>query len=241
MRKPPLVMVHGIDGCAKETMTIVGPVLGGKYDLVSYDLLGRGRGLGEVHADHSLDAYVGQLAGIAKGISGPFFLMGFSMGGAVAAAYAMRFPARVRKLCLVCPAGRSTSMGLSSTYMPYWMWRLAAPPLATAKIKASFGKTSRRLDELVASKTRLYRDERFKRVTYETLRQFPFHDMPLRRLKVPALVLSAESDDIVPRAAVDEIARELGARKKEYAGTHALPAKKPKMVLTAIDHFFSEP
>jgi pimeloyl-ACP methyl ester carboxylesterase len=241
MKKPPLVLVHGIDGCANETLAFVRPYLGGKYELIAYDLLGRGKMLGDDHADHSLDAYVRQLARVAAGIRAPFFLLGFSMGGAIAAAYAMRFPARVRKMCLVCPAGRATSAGAVSTYAPYWAWRLAFPALAAAKVEASIGGASGRLDGLIASKKELYRDDRFMRMMYETLRQFPFHDMPLRRVNVSSLVLAGDSDDIVSRDGVAEFAREIGSSVKWYAANHALPLKKPRVVTTAIDKFFSVP
>ena len=80
-----------------------------------------------------------------------------------------------------------------------------------------------------------------RNVVYETLRQFPVHDMPLRRVKVSSLVLAGDSDDIIPRDGVAEFALEIGARVKWYAANHALPWKKPGLVKTAIDKFFSAP
>jgi pimeloyl-ACP methyl ester carboxylesterase len=91
------------------------------------------------------------------------------------------------------------------------------------------------------SRNVVYRDERFVRVMYDTLRQFPLHNMPLRRVKVPVLVLAGDSDDIIPRDSVSEFAREIGARIRFYSGTHSLPLKKPKTVTSAVHEFFSEP
>ena len=51
--------------------------------------------------------YVGQLAELlfALGIHTPITLVGVSMGGAIVASFAARFPQAIARLCMVCPAG----------------------------------------------------------------------------------------------------------------------------------------
>jgi pimeloyl-ACP methyl ester carboxylesterase len=48
---------------------------------------------------------------IRKRIDAPFELVGYSMGAAIATAFAARHPARVRRLALIAPAGLGTDFG----------------------------------------------------------------------------------------------------------------------------------
>jgi pimeloyl-ACP methyl ester carboxylesterase len=71
-----------------------------------YDLFGRGLS-DRPDVDYELELFVGQLEALvpALGLSPPIALVGLSMGGPICAAYATRFPERVRKLVLIDPAG----------------------------------------------------------------------------------------------------------------------------------------
>lgn len=71
-----------------------------------YDLFGRGYS-DRPEADYTLDFFVSQLSELldALGVDGPVNLVGLSMGGPIAAAYANRHPGRVRSLCLIGPQG----------------------------------------------------------------------------------------------------------------------------------------
>lgn len=76
------------------------------FTVLSFDNYGRGwSDAPDIRLDE--DVYVGQIAELlfALGITTPIDLFGVSMGGAIVASFAARYPHAVRRLCMVCPAG----------------------------------------------------------------------------------------------------------------------------------------
>jgi len=102
----PVVLVHGLSVPSYTfTPTTAGLTENG-LRVLSYDLFGRGysdRPAGR----YDLDFFNSQLTDLldALGIRGPVNLAGLSMGGPIAAYFTVRNPARVRRLCLIDPAG----------------------------------------------------------------------------------------------------------------------------------------
>jgi pimeloyl-ACP methyl ester carboxylesterase len=260
-KKPLVVFVHGVDGSAAEAAIGFGAVLDpARFRLFTYDLLGRGEDLGADRKDHSIDAYVAQLRRVTSKLpaaaTAPFFLVGFSMGAAIAAVFAMRYPERVRKLCLICPAGRSVPasyLALGSYMLPFQLWKATVVPMAIERVRQSFEGTTRgstrsssssqairrRIDQVLRRKTELYQDDRFLRVAHETVKQFPFSAVPLSPVRVPALVIAAKSDRAVPTENARRFAADIGARVKVVSGTHAVIYTRPDAVREAVEAFFA--
>ena len=102
----PVVLVHGfsvpyfIYDPTFEYLTRSG------FRVLRYDLFGRGFS-DRPFVSYSLDFFVKQLADIldALHITVPVSLIGLSMGGPIAAAFAVRHPVRVHKLVLIDPIG----------------------------------------------------------------------------------------------------------------------------------------
>lgn len=237
--KKCLVFVHGIDGSAAGSEDVVSCAFGKHFRTLTYDLLGRGKSLGTPVPSHSLEAYVEQLRTVTRGIKGRFFLVGYSMGGAIAAAFAMRYPERIMKLALVCPAGRLSWIGKFASSLPFAAWKLAVPPILLGKMERAF-EGVKRFQGVIQRKRDLYNDDRFLRVLYDTFREFPLSDLSVSNLKVPSLIVAASSDTVVNPASVERIARELGATAVIVMdGTHALPVRRPAAVGSAIRNFFA--
>lgn len=235
--KATLVLVHGIDGSGAGARDMATRMFGDAYRIVTYDMLGRGKDLSAERPDHSIDAYVAQLRGVVGEAS--VFLVGYSMGGAVAAAFALKHPRSVKRLALICPAGRLSGTGRASARMlPFGAWRMVVPPVLLDRMRASYEGVAR-YRGLVESKRRLYSDDRFLRVLYETFRQFPLHDLDLSAVRVPTLIISASEDAVVHPRAVADMAEALGghASLKRFRGTHALPFRRPKTVGRCIRAF----
>jgi len=231
--------VHGIDGSAAGSDEVVSSAFGRQYRTLTYDLLERGKSLGTPVPSHSVEAYVEQLLTVTRGIKGRFFLVGYSMGGAVAAAFAMRYPERVEKVALVCPAGRLSWIGKFASSLPFAAWKVAVPPVLLGKMEKAF-EGVKRFQGTIQRKRDLYKDDRFLRVLYDTFREFPLSDLPVSKLKVPSLIVAAYSDTVVNPASVERLARELGATSVVVMdGTHALPVRRPAAVGAAIRNFFS--
>jgi pimeloyl-ACP methyl ester carboxylesterase len=76
------------------------------FRVLRYDLFGRGFS-DRPRARYNLDFFVQQLANLtdALRLNPPLSLIGLSMGGPIAAAFALRHPERVNKLVLIDPVG----------------------------------------------------------------------------------------------------------------------------------------
>ncbi len=96
----PVVMLHGIRGFAE---TFVGPAqaLQPGFRVIAFDQRGRGESDWDPGRNYYTDTYVSDLQAVvcALGLQ-RFDLLGHSMGGINALAYAARFPAQVRRLVI---------------------------------------------------------------------------------------------------------------------------------------------
>src|SRR5438046_2885283 len=101
----PVVLVHGLGKAGAEDWAKVVPALAERYDVYALDLHGFGQSDKGNHL-YSPSNYARSLEGVlGQRLKGPFTLVGHSMGGAVALAFAAAYPARVRRLVLVDAAG----------------------------------------------------------------------------------------------------------------------------------------
>ncbi|HJU38804.1 MAG TPA: alpha/beta fold hydrolase, partial [Tahibacter sp.] len=106
---PPLLAVHGwLDNAA--SFSALAPLLAARFHVVAIDLPGHGRSAHRAPGTwyHYVD-YLGDLAGAVAALGWQrFTLLGHSLGGAVASAYAAAHPERVGRLLLVESLGPLT-------------------------------------------------------------------------------------------------------------------------------------
>ncbi|MBR9764238.1 MAG: alpha/beta hydrolase [Rhodobacteraceae bacterium] len=115
---PVAICIHGLTTPAYVWDTVAPKLADMGYHVLTYDLWGRGwsdRPAGAQEAGF-FTTQLSQLMA-AEGIDGPVTLFGYSMGAAVATAYAAEYPGQIEKLVLVAPAG----MGGFPTGMTRWM------------------------------------------------------------------------------------------------------------------------
>ncbi|NWH03777.1 alpha/beta fold hydrolase [Desulfobacter latus] len=104
-RKETLVLIHGF-GERKESFYLISRFLKKELNLVIPDLPGFGKSGMDPDLVYNLDNYVNWLGRFIEQIGlDSFHLAGCSMGGAIAAKFAARFPSKVNSLSLVGPAG----------------------------------------------------------------------------------------------------------------------------------------
>lgn len=96
----PVVMLHGIRGFG-ETFAGVAEALQPGTRVIAYDQRGRGRSDWDPAHNYHTDAYVADLAAVARLLGlARFDLLGHSMGGINAIVFAARHPGRVRRLVI---------------------------------------------------------------------------------------------------------------------------------------------
>ena len=95
-----LVLVHGL-GLNRHLWRWQAPALAKRYRVITYDLIGHGES-GKQPSPHSIDDFVTQLRALVDelGLDG-FGLVGFSLGGLIAQAFALAHPAHVRALAIL--------------------------------------------------------------------------------------------------------------------------------------------
>ncbi|MEM6385401.1 MAG: alpha/beta hydrolase [Pseudomonadota bacterium] len=115
---PVVVCIHGLStpsfvfAATERSLVALG------YRVLSYDLYGRGYSA-RARGAQDLVFFMEQLDALLadQGVADAFTLLGFSMGGQIATAFAARDD-RVERLVLVAPAGLADTAGMA----PGWVW-----------------------------------------------------------------------------------------------------------------------
>jgi pimeloyl-ACP methyl ester carboxylesterase len=117
-RGPAVVLLHGLGGFAESWRRTI-EVLAARADVLAVDLPGFGLSA-KPRTRYDLDFFARALHGVlgALGIE-QASLVGHSLGGAVAVAYALTHPARVDRLALV------SAIVPGCDYRPSWLYRAA--------------------------------------------------------------------------------------------------------------------
>ena len=118
-RGPAVVLLHGLGGFA-ESWRCTLDALAGRADVQAVDLPGFGRS-GKPRARYDLTFFARALHGFLDGLGlGQVSLVGHSLGGAIAVAYALTHPGRVDRLALIGAVVPGFDYRLS------WLYRLVA-------------------------------------------------------------------------------------------------------------------
>lgn len=104
-KKPTIIFLHGFSD-RKENFYFAAKSLCKNYDIIIPDMPGFGNSTSENTFTYDLDSYVKWLGEfIEKNNFTNFHLIGNSLGGAVSAKLAIKYPNRIKSLSLVDPAG----------------------------------------------------------------------------------------------------------------------------------------
>jgi pimeloyl-ACP methyl ester carboxylesterase len=241
---PPVLLIMGLSFSANAWHSLP-EKLAPKFRVITFDNAGSGKSTApsRMHMASMADdaAAVLDAAGVRRAS-----VFGISMGGMIAIELALRHPQRVEKLALGC------------THAGYW--RSKKPNLSTA---AMLGLASlldnavapRRLAKFLTSEAHYDRDpEGFVAWLKKTDPTHPLLAMRqmraiighnardrLAEIRAPTLILTGDTDLIVPAENSRYLAREIrGSRLIEYRGAgHCFPVERPEEVSAAIAEFFS--
>jgi pimeloyl-ACP methyl ester carboxylesterase len=225
----PVLYLHG-NGFTRMWLPFL-ERLSGSVDLIAPEHPGYGetempawlRGFDDlvVHYDELLD-----LLGLETA-----HVVGYSLGGWIAAELAAFYPRRLRSLTLICPAGlripgqHAPNLTAMTTEA---VWEtLFNDPRNAGSVLPDYES----LEEVV----HLYGEA----TTFARLTWNPQYDLALerrlRRVTCPALVIGAELDRVIPDAVADRYAELLGARLERVPETgHAIAVERPDRVAELI-------
>ncbi len=249
---PVLVCIHGLTTPSHVWQQLLPGLTQAGFRVLTYDLWGRG------YSDRPQGAqdagfFIRQLDELLadQGVAGPVMLMGYSMGGAVAAAWAAARIERVARLILLASAGMGHDLG------PLESLARRVPVLGDWLI-LTFGPGSllrgwARHDgppELIA---RLVDQQRLENTwrgylpavmsSQRHLLGAPLRDahLAVAAAGLPVAAIWAERDDVIPLRAMGLLGEwNRAARQDVIAGAgHGLPYTHPTEVLESLSHLLS--
>lgn len=245
---PVAVCVHGLTtpsfvwGPVAEALGKMG------YRVLIYDLYGRGFSDRPRGAQDSA-FFIRQLDDLLEdqGIAGDVTLLGYSMGGAIASAFAARQAGRIRQLVLLAPAGLGHDLGpladMAVKYDLFGRWMMLG----------FYGKSLRRATEaerglpgpianmvdLQIAETRM---KGFAPAVLSSLRGMLDEDLEtahrsVAEAGVPVLAIWGEKDEIIPLSCRDTLAEwNPKARQEVVAGAgHTLTYTHVGAVMAALE------
>jgi len=170
------------------------------------------------------------------GIDEPFDLVGYSLGGWIAARYATWFPERLRSLTLIVPAGMRVP-----GKPPYADMFLMSPEQLFATLFNDFANAGEVFLDIADTDVIVHAFEEASTVAgliWER-RSDRKLERRLARVTCPTLVVGAENDRLVPNEAADRYAELLpNARVRRIPGTgHALIIEQPEATAKTISEF----
>jgi pimeloyl-ACP methyl ester carboxylesterase len=159
-------------------------------------------------------------------------VVGYSLGGWIAAELAVFHPRRLRSLTLVCPAGlripdKPAPNLVAMTTEAVWE-TLFNDPRNAGQVQPDY--------ESIEEVVHLYGEA----TTFARLTWNPQYDLALerrlRRVRCPALVIGAEDDRVIPNEVADRYAELIdGARLERIPDSgHAVAVEKPDELAAAI-------
>ncbi len=247
---PALILLHGFTGHARTWDHIAAP-MADRFKVLALDQRGHGDSDRAPDGNYRVASMAQDLAAFADALClNRFSLVGQSMGGRVAIAYAGSHPGRVERLVLVdigpeiAPEGLArirTTVGnipdeLASEEQAYLLLRTASPrysePLLRHRIKHGFhrladGRLTWKYDKVLRTQAR------------ENRRDVPDLWPDLARIDCPTLIVRGiESDVLSPQIAKRMLEVLPDGRLVEVADAgHTVPGDQPEAFLAGIRGF----
>ncbi|MGJ8606326.1 MAG: alpha/beta fold hydrolase [Marivita sp.] len=247
-RGPILVAIHGLT-TPSDIWDEIGTRLGEMgFRTLVYDLHGRGY---SQSFDGPQDAYhfVTQLDDLLMhlGLDDDLTLLGYSMGGAIATAYAAQNTHRMRRLMLVATAGVtpfSTARWAGMKGVGDWLHLATGPGRMRWQIRAQARRQASVLSDVQMSQTR--RRGYFPAVLASRrglLAQVQEREhKTIAREGLPVMAIWGEDDDVIPITAVGQLAQwNREARQEVIKGAdHALPFTHADQVAAFVREVLTE-
>lgn len=244
---PVVLCIHGLSTASYVWRGIAGGLALMGYRVLVYDHYGRG--LSDTAAGRQ-DAkfFLRQIDDLLvhEGVDGPLVVLGYSMGGAIAAHFATVSPSRVKQLILLAPAGMHDMsggrLGIARDWpvIGDWLFLLVYPFILRRGIAAEAG-----LHTHVEGINSLQQAETDRRGYFPAIlsslrgvlrKRTGAQHKVIAAAQVPVLAVWGDADDVIPVACMDRLTHwNPQAQHAVIAGAgHGLPYTHTDEVLAAI-------
>ncbi|KEJ90470.1 alpha/beta fold hydrolase [Sulfitobacter donghicola] len=214
---PLIVCVHGLTSPSFVWGELAKELVDNGFRVLTYDLYGRGYS-DRPHGAQDKAFFNNQLNDLLEylEVEEPFHLMGYSMGGAVAAGFASTFPTRVRRLILIASAGFVLpsskplhviqDQGLAGN----WLLLAAYPKQLRSGIRAE-QESGTAPPQISQAQEAELEYQGFLPAVLSSLRGILRHPLEgehlsIAKAEIPVLAIWAEEDDTIPASAMGQLA-----------------------------------
>ncbi len=247
---PRVVCIHGLTTPGYIWAAIVKGMTMMGFRVMTYDLYGRGL---SAHPEGKQDPlfFRQQLAELLadQEAEDDLILMGYSMGGAIAADFAVTYPEKIQRLMLIAPAGLGQRMNELTRLM------IKIPVLGDGLMYAlggfMYGRTARAMAAAKATAPGLKpwpmeenRTRGFLPAVLSSYRHMLSVDQTeIHRIlavqDIPVLAIWGDEDETIPLSAMGKLAEmHRNARQEVIAGAdHSVIHTHPRPIMTAIQEF----
>ncbi|MHA7850842.1 alpha/beta fold hydrolase [Roseovarius sp.] len=245
---PLIVCVHGLTTPSFVWYPIAAGLGRLGFRVLVYDLYGRGWSA-RPRGGQDSDFFVTQLEDLldALDIDEPITLMGYSMGGVIAAAFAARHADRLRQLVLLAPAGMGHDLGpiarlvVNHDWLGRWLFMALYGRQFRAATEAERGLDTS-IDNVVDLQQAQLRWRGFRGAVLSSLRGALDEDIaPAHRaiasVGLPVLAIWAREDEVIPISGMGRLAEwNRDARQEMISGaSHALAYTHDAEVVDLLD------
>ena len=208
-RGPVVVAVHGLTTPSPVFYAIAEGLARIGYRVLVYDLYGRGFS-DAPRGPQDAAFFTQQLDELLKhqGLEGDLTLLGYSMGGSIATAYAAQHPARMRRLILLASGGvwlREDGFTERCRTMPFtgdWLHAVIGTRRARRTLRGKLGKAYD-IKGIIELQLAEYRSRGFVRSLLSSRRHMladvqESQHRAIGREGIPVVGIWAEKDDVIP-------------------------------------------
>jgi pimeloyl-ACP methyl ester carboxylesterase len=213
---PVMVCVHGLTTPSFVWDNILPLLIAKGFRVLTYDHFGRGysdapRGL---QSDRFFISHLNTLLA-DQGVTGPFTLVGYSMGGAIATCYAKAHRDRIAQLILIAPAGMGHELGMVAritTGLPVigdWLFHMMFPGGYVKGTKAT-RLPDGRIDDVINQQLQQITRRGFVRAVLSSLRgvlRNPLETEHRALSGLPVTAIWGDADAVIPITAKDVLSR----------------------------------
>jgi pimeloyl-ACP methyl ester carboxylesterase len=250
VRGPVVVAIHGLTTPSPVWETLAAELGATGYRVLVYDLFGRGHS-DAVPGRQDAAFHLRQLEDLLadQGLGDDLTVMGYSMGGAVATAFAAARPDRVRRLMLIAPTGIEVVQGRFETWtarvpvLGDWLQAVAGAARMAKVIAAEPGADGLRAVQMAELRRPGYLAAVLSSRRGVLGQRMEAEHRAVAAAGVPVVAVWGEADRVVPLRALGELAswNRKAAQEVVPGAGHGLPHTHGPEVAAILRGVLREP